>query len=273
VERKSILTIASWLIAARGKVERSDMRACEELFKRLWCIAIVGWTVHAALPHESGPSAPADPAALSGVQQPGSSMPECPNPADLKRPATATPPSTASICTMVEDAAQSHGLPLDFFARLIWQESRFNPGAIGPVTRNGQRAQGIAQFMPETAKERGVADPFDPSAALPKSAEFLRELRTQFGNLGLAAAAYNAGPKRVRDWLSGRTSLPGQTRTYVSTITGRSAAEWAKHHDETRSNASPERRTSCTDLVALLKADRVLYADAIPWPAREYAEL
>ena len=44
--------------------------------------------------------------------------------------------------------------------------------------------------------------------ALPKSAEFLRELRAQFGNLGLAAAAYNAGPQRVQDWLRGKRTLP-----------------------------------------------------------------
>ena len=70
------------------------------------------------------------------------------------------------------------------------------------MTRSGQRAQGIAQFMPGTADERGLLDPFNPVQALPKSAEFLAELRSEFGNLGLAAAAYNAGPRRVRDWLA-----------------------------------------------------------------------
>ena len=72
---------------------------------------------------------------------------------------------------------------------MIWQESRFQPDAVGPVTRSGARAQGIAQFMPGTASERRLLDPFDPVQALPKSAEFLDELRNQFGNLGLAAAA------------------------------------------------------------------------------------
>jgi soluble lytic murein transglycosylase-like protein len=46
--------------------------------------------------------------------------------------------------------------------------------------------------MPMTAAERLLRNPFDPAEALPKSAEFLRELQEQFGNLGLAAAAYNA---------------------------------------------------------------------------------
>src|SRR5262249_10047145 len=145
-----------------------------------------------------------------------------------RSPEPALPTSTSvSICLLLESAAQAHGLPFEFFARLIWQESRFKPNAVGPMTRHGQRAQGIAQFMPATASERGLFDPFNPVAALPKSAEFLEELHAQFGNLGLAAAAYNAGPGRVRDWLAGRGGLPAETRNYVIAITGRSADDWA----------------------------------------------
>src|SRR5258708_7804290 len=123
--------------------------------------------------------------------------------ADAKPAAAVRPSTSEAICLLVESAAQAHGLPFEFFARLIWQESRFQPNAVGPMTRNGQRAQGIAQFMPGTASERGLFDPFDPVSALPKSAEFLEELHANLGNLGLAAAAYNAGPRRVRDWLEG----------------------------------------------------------------------
>ncbi len=123
--------------------------------------------------------------------------------------------ASASICLLVESAAKAQGLPFEFFARLIWQESRLNANAVGPTTRGGGRAQGIAQFMSLTARERSVRDPFDPVAALPRSAEFLRELYAQFGNLGLAAAACHAGPRRVRDWLDGRGSLPAETRNYV----------------------------------------------------------
>ena len=108
-----------------------------------------------------------------------------------------------AMCLMIESAAKASNLPLEFFARVIWQESRFQPDAVGPVTKSGERAQGIAQFMPGTANERRLLDPFDPVQALPKSAEFLDELRDQFGNLGLAAAAYNAGPRRVQEWLAG----------------------------------------------------------------------
>ena len=61
---------------------------------------------------------------------------------------------------------------------------------------------------------------------LKASASYLRDLRTRFGNLGLAAAAYNAGPQRVQDWLSARGGLPKETRHYVQIVTGHSADEW-----------------------------------------------
>ena len=157
-----------------------------------------------------------------------------------------------SICLMIESAAREANLPLEFFARVIWQESRFQPDAVGPVTRSGQRAQGIAQFMPGTAGERGLLDPFNPVQALPKSAEFLAELREQFGNLGLAAAAYNAGPRRVQEWLAGTGPMPQETRNYVYVITGSSVEDWAKAG---KGGKQPERMptSSCRELMALLK--------------------
>src|SRR6202008_4279844 len=112
-------------------------------------------------------------------------------------------PPARPTCFLLEPAPLATDLPVEFFARVIWQESSFRPDAVGPVTRSGERAQGIAQFMPGTASERRLLDPFDPVQALPKSAEFPRELLDQFGNLGLAAAAYNAGPRRVQEWLAG----------------------------------------------------------------------
>jgi len=73
---------------------------------------------------------------------------------------------------MIESAAKANDLPLEFFARVIWQESRFQSDAVGPVTRSGRRAQGIAQFMPGTASERRLLDPFDPVQALPNPRNF-----------------------------------------------------------------------------------------------------
>jgi Transglycosylase SLT domain/SPOR domain len=157
-----------------------------------------------------------------------------------------------AMCLMIESAARANDLPLEFFARVIWQESRFQSDAVGPVTRNGQRAQGIAQFMPGTAGERRLLDPFDPVQALPKSAEFLSELRNQFGNLGLAAAAYNAGPRRVQEWLAKSGPMPQETRNYVSAITGTTVDDWAAAG---RNGKMLDRapNTSCRELMALLR--------------------
>jgi Transglycosylase SLT domain/SPOR domain len=157
-----------------------------------------------------------------------------------------------AMCLMIESAARANDLPLEFFARVIWQESRFQSDAVGPVTRSGQRAQGIAQFMPGTANERRLLDPFDPVQALPKSAEFLNELRNQFGNLGLAAAAYNAGPRRVQEWLAGSGPMPQETRNYVVAITGTTVEDWAAAG---RNGKMPDRAPngSCRELMALLK--------------------
>jgi hypothetical protein len=133
------------------------------------------------------------------------------------------PLSVDEICEVVEEVAAEHKISAPLFARLIWQESRFRNET---VSRAG--AQGMAQFMPATATERGLDDPFDPLEALPASAHFLRQLTDRFGNFGLAAAAYNGGPQRVTDWLAGRGGLPKETRDYVRRITGREADYWAK---------------------------------------------
>ena len=176
---------------------------------------------------------------------------------------------------MIESAARDHGLPVDFFARVIWRESRFKADAIGPVTRSGERAQGIAQFMPGTAAERRLLDPLDPVQALPKSAEFLKELRIQFGNLGLAAAAYNAGPRRVQEWLEGTGPMPQETRNYVFAITGLSVEDWAAPQTKTQRSSEDKTGTGCGALMALLKRapnpfveqlqQRVKVAALAPW--------
>jgi hypothetical protein len=207
------------------------------------------WPVVAlALALEPGRAEDATPA-VTGVARP--SVEELAIP--LEKPAETARESDAreAMCLMIESAARANGLPLEFFARVIWQESRFQPGAVGPVTRSGQRAQGIAQFMPGTASQRGLLDPFNPVQALPKSAEFLSELRSQFGNLGLAAAAYNAGPRRVQEWLDGTGNMPAETRNYVSAITGSSVDEWARAG---RNGKVPQRpaTSSCRELMALL---------------------
>jgi hypothetical protein len=202
------------------------------------------------------PGSPA-PGPAASDQQEGKAEP--PKPETVEETAKDTDKETdtrESMCLMIESAAKAQDLPLEFFARVIWQESRFQSDALGPKTRSGQRAQGIAQFMPETAGERRLLDPFDPVQALPKSAEFLGELRGQFGNLGLAAAAYNAGPRRVREWLDGKGYMPQETRNYVLAITGASVDDWAAAIKTGKTPEAPAERqptSSCRALMALLR--------------------
>src|SRR5207249_9566391 len=125
------------------------------------------------------------------------------------------------FCDVLKEAAESSDIPVAFLARLLRQESRFQSFEVSRVG-----AKGFAQVMPATADEVGLDDPFDPFNALPASAKFLRKLHDEFGNLGLAAAAYNAGSGRIQKWLSGRSALPRETRDYVRIITGNNAENW-----------------------------------------------
>jgi hypothetical protein len=192
---------------------------------------------------------------------------------------SATTPATETVeqalCRLIDGAAQSRRIPQDFLTKLIWRESSVRPHVISPAG-----AQGIAQFMPGTAQERGLANPFDPEQAIPKAAELIADLTDRFGNLGLAAAAYNGGPARVAAWLAGTGGLPAETRNYVIAVTGRSAEEWAadrkaeaegqaqgqaKEQAEASADASTQ---SCLQIVAVLRIpgrEAPVEAPFAPW--------
>jgi hypothetical protein len=156
-----------------------------------------------------------------------------------------------AICRLIESSAQAHDLPASFLTRLIWRESSFRASVVSPAG-----AQGVAQFMPGTALERGLADPFDPEQAIPKAADLLSSHRRRFGNLGLAAAAYNGGPSRVSAWLEARGGLPYETRDYVERITGRSAEDWADDRKAGKDEGvapRPDEPSRCMEVVALLR--------------------
>lgn len=141
----------------------------------------------------------------------------------LVRPAAADPaPERQAVCQTIAAAAAMTGLPFGFLARLLWTESGFRSTATSPAG-----AQGVAQFMPATAAERGLADPRNPTQAIFHAAMLLAALDREFGNLGLAAAAYNAGAARIVKWLRGLAALPIETRLYVMAVTGRPAEQWA----------------------------------------------
>jgi hypothetical protein len=207
-----------------------------------------------AAPNSTAPNPPAVSPAPTNTASPNSASPNSTAPSAAPSSgqlAVSHPPTADDICRAVEQDAAENELPVEFFARVIWQESRFNALAV-----SNKGARGIAQFMPATADYRGLVDPFDPIESLQNSARYLRDLKQQFGNLGLAAAAYNAGPGRVSAWLASRRPLPEETRNYVAIITGWTADEWASASPPKTSDTTIPQGIPCTRLANLILAPK-----------------
>ncbi len=198
---------------------------------------------------------------------------------DTAPPEPPEPAAEDTVCDLIDAASAANALPVDFFTRLVWRESRFAADAVSP-----KGAQGIAQFMPGTAALRGLADPFDARTAIAASAAYLSDLGARFGNLGLAAAAYNAGEQRVSDWLAGDGGLPWETRDYVVFITGRTAEDWKADATDAAANdaaddaavaaappaAAAAGTATCSEIAALLAkgagaATVPASAESAPW--------
>jgi soluble lytic murein transglycosylase-like protein len=114
----------------------------------------------------------------------------------------------------ISNAAQRWNVSATLIAAQIWQESRFNPRARSPAG-----AEGIAQFMPGTARAYGLKDPFDPAQAISAQAHMMRDLLREFGSVPLALAAYNAGSARVK--ACGCVPPIPETVAYVAAILAR----------------------------------------------------
>ncbi len=218
----------------------------------------------AALAQE-GPNTKAAPASAADAAEPATVEPTAAEPAETANAEVDPEAAQKALCTLIETAAADNGLPAGFFTRLIWKESRFRDDAVSP-----KGAQGIAQFMPGTAAERGLDDPFDATTAIPASASLLADLKIRFGNLGLAAAAYNAGRDRVSNWLEDNGTLPSETRDYVLAITGVSADTWADPEGAAALPADADDGKDCLQLAALLKGPGLPLAPEIetahaPW--------
>jgi uncharacterized membrane protein YeaQ/YmgE (transglycosylase-associated protein family) len=167
--------------------------------------------------------------------------------------------SREEICDALAEAARSNDLPAHFLIRLLYQESSFRPYVISSAG-----ALGIAQFTQETATDRGLDNPFDPLQAIPASGRLLRDLTQKFGNLGLAAAAYNAGPKRIQDWLANKGPLPQETQDYVRIITSWPAETWTGAQTGSPAVKLPQ-LAPCQELAGLLAWNG---PDEIPLPPR-----
>jgi cell wall-associated NlpC family hydrolase len=113
-------------------------------------------------------------------------------------------------------AANRHGVDASLLAAVASQESSFNSQAVSPAG-----AQGLMQFMPETAAGLGV-NPLDPSSAIDGAARYLSSLTRQFGSTELALAAYNAGPGTVSRY-GGIPPYP-ETQNYVRAVMNKAEA-------------------------------------------------
>ena len=113
----------------------------------------------------------------------------------------------------INRAAQRWSVSATLLAAQLYVESGFNPFATSSAG-----AQGIAQFMPGTARGIGLEDPFDAGAAIDAQAHLMRDLLRQFGAVPLALAAYNAGPAPVSR--CGCVPPFPETRGYVARILG-----------------------------------------------------
>jgi len=148
------------------------------------------------------------PGATSGPPAPPPAAPTTP-----AGPAGPQPSTPGDLIDQTRQAAQAAGIDPDLFARQINQESGFNPKAGSPAG-----AQGIAQFMPQTAQGLGV-DPWDPASALPGAAKLMKGYLDKYGgDWGKALAAYNAGPGNVDKY--GGVPPFDETQTYVKNILG-----------------------------------------------------
>lgn len=123
-----------------------------------------------------------------------------------------TPGDPAPYQPVVEQAATENNVPPEILGALLQQESQYDPAALSPAG-----AQGIAQFMPDTAQGYGI-DPYDPNQAIPAAAQMLAENYRRFGSWELALAAYNAGAGNVEKY-GGIPPFP-ETESYVATIMG-----------------------------------------------------
>ncbi len=116
------------------------------------------------------------------------------------------------IRPLIQRAASRNGIDENLLEALVQAESNFDPSAVSK-----RRAVGLTQLMPDTAKELGVTDPFDPVQNLNGGAKYLARMLNQFqGDIPTALAAYNAGPGAVRK--HGGIPPFSETRNYVEKI-------------------------------------------------------
>ncbi|MFC7475543.1 transglycosylase SLT domain-containing protein [Dankookia sp. GCM10030260] len=151
------------------------------------------------------------------------------------RPSSYDPPGPARDPwgPYIRDASRRFDVPERWLREVMRQESGGRVGATSPVG-----AMGLMQVMPGTYRELRSrygfgSDPYHPYDSIMAGAAYIREMYDLYGSPAFLAA-YNAGPRRLEDYLWNSRGLPAETRNYVARIGPNIVA----HHPSKR--AAPE---------------------------------
>ncbi|HKP80085.1 MAG TPA: lytic transglycosylase domain-containing protein [Phenylobacterium sp.] len=120
------------------------------------------------------------------------------------------------VVRLIREASSRHAVPAPIVEAVAWQESRFDHTAISP-----KGARGVMQLLPATASGLGV-DASDLQGNIDGGAAYLAQQLRRFGDVKLALAAYNAGPKAVERY--GGVPPYAETQSYVRAIMARLSA-------------------------------------------------
>lgn len=110
--------------------------------------------------------------------------------------------------SLIQKHATTYGVDPHLVEAMIQHESSGNPKAVSP-----KGATGLMQLMPDTAREEGVRNPFDPDENIRGGAQRLAKLLKDFGTPEKALWAYNAGPDSART-----RPMPDETRKYIQNV-------------------------------------------------------
>jgi soluble lytic murein transglycosylase-like protein len=113
-----------------------------------------------------------------------------------KRPKFTSRRSYNNYNRIIDEIGKRHNVPSSLIHQIILVESNYNPYAISP-----KGAMGLMQLMPETAKQYGVKDPFDPIQNIEGGVKYLKDLIKLYnGHTDLVLAAYNAGQEAIKKY-------------------------------------------------------------------------